>query len=57
VADGYPIAKIIVGLIFICIGGLSGYSLWNKDRREAIYICSRMIHASTITHESKNKQT
>jgi len=53
-ANGYFLAKLLLFIFFTGLGIFSGITLFNSNRRESVFLCSRLIHTAAITHERKD---
>ena len=51
--QGYLIAKILLCIFFVFLGIISLQTMSSQERRDAIVVCSRLVHASALTHGSQ----
>jgi len=48
--QGYLIAKILLCIFLVFLGIISWYTMSSQERRDSIVVCSRLVHASALTH-------
>jgi hypothetical protein len=53
-ADGYFLAKLLLFIFFVGLGVFSFITIFDPERRESIYICSRLMHAASILEYEKS---
>ena len=54
-ADGYFVVKLLLFIFFVGLGVISFITIFDADRRESIYICSRLMHAASILEYEKTE--
>ena len=47
--------KIILSVLLVGVGIISLRAIFVQDRRDSVAICSRFLHASTLTHSSRDR--
>lgn len=53
--SGYLIGKILLCAFFVFLGIISLRTLATQERRDAVVVCTRLVHASALTHKDQNE--
>ena len=52
---GYLIVKLLLCIFFVFLGIISLRTLAVQDRRDAVIVCSRLVHAAALTHKNQDE--
>ena len=51
---GYIVVKIVLCVLLVGLGIISLRAVFVQERRDAVALCARFLHAATLTHSDRN---